>query len=307
MAIKYQSVLLIAVPSIVFLGFIFAMFLSINSTDQSVRLRGAPTETFHDQLTARSASRQKEDIITTKPFSHLIIVPGHAALHIDKLGKADYEDEAWYLLSYQKNKGFPNIISSHILKSLEVAESDSNSVIIFSGGETRHDVGPLSEAASYYFLAEYKGWISKQMSNRIFLEEYARDSFENLLFSICRFHEVMDAYPQRITIVGFDFKQHRYATLHRKAIHYPESNFSYIGLHAPDPFDQAQAESGEQEAFREFEKDLYGCNDHVLHEKRLKRNPFHRSIPYELSCPDLKALIEFCGPDLIDSHLVPWA
>ena len=54
-------------------------------------------------------------------------------------------------------------------------------------------ISPLSEAASYYYLASENKWIEPKsnMVNNIYLEEYARDSFENLLFSICRFREVL--------------------------------------------------------------------------------------------------------------------
>jgi hypothetical protein len=38
--------------------------------------------------------------------------------------------------------------------------------------------------------------------DRVQTEEFARDSFENLLFSICRFRQVSQKYPERITIVG---------------------------------------------------------------------------------------------------------
>ena len=70
----------------------------------------------------------------------------------------------------------------------------------------RRDVGPLSEAASYYYLAEEKKWFSGGVNQRTFLEEYARDSFENLLLSLCRFREASGTYPQKVTVVGFDFK-----------------------------------------------------------------------------------------------------
>ena len=35
---------------------------------------------------------------------------------------------------------------------------------------------------------------------RALTEEHARDSFENLLFSVCRFRELTGAYPQNITV-----------------------------------------------------------------------------------------------------------
>lgn len=34
-------------------------------------------------------------------------------------------------------------------------------------------------------------------------EEHARDSFENLLFSVCRFRELTGSYPQNITVCSF--------------------------------------------------------------------------------------------------------
>lgn len=42
---------------------------------------------------------------------------------------------------------------------------------------------------------------------RALTEEHARDSFENLLFSVCRFRELTGSYPRNITVsiltVGF--------------------------------------------------------------------------------------------------------
>ena len=65
-------------------------------------------------------------------------------------------------------------------------------------------MGPTSEAASYYYLAEEKGWLTagtgkdSNIKDRTFLEEFARDSFENLLFSICRFKEVIFDFLHRL-------------------------------------------------------------------------------------------------------------
>ena len=141
----------------------------------------------------------------------------------------DKADSAWYLLPYQLDQGFPSIISSHITKGAEIAKKDDSSVLIFSGGQTRRDVGPLSEAASYYYVAQERKWI-KPITKRVFLEEYARDSFENLLFSICRFKEAVGSYPSKITVIGFDFKSKRFTELHREAVGFPLGNFTYVGL-----------------------------------------------------------------------------
>ena len=44
------------------------------------------------------------------------------------------------------------------------------------------------------------------MRQRAVVEDFARDSLENLLFSIARFRQVTGRYPARFTVVGFDFK-----------------------------------------------------------------------------------------------------
>jgi hypothetical protein len=132
-------------------------------------------------------------------YERLVIVPGHAVMNLEHLDRADVLDEAWYLLPYQRNTGFPQIIAQHTRAACDLTLTDSlrnRSVLIFSGGQTRRDVGPTSEAASYYYLAMHNHWLSmggqikaaKQLPDvTVYLEEYARDSFENLLFSICRY------------------------------------------------------------------------------------------------------------------------
>lgn len=60
-----------------------------------------------------------------------------------------------------------------------------------------------------------------KLSQRMITEEYARDSHENLLFSICRFSEMTGSYPNKITVVGFEFKRKRFEDIHRHSISYP--------------------------------------------------------------------------------------
>ena len=240
--------------------------------------------------------------------SHLIIVAGHAALRVENMHNADHSDIGWYLLDYQKNVGYPEIIKSHIQKGIELVDSDPSAILIFSGGQTRRDVGPISEALSYYMLANIKNWLPKSLQPRVFLEEFAKDSFENLLFSICRFREVTKHYPTKITVVGFDFKSKRFTELHRTALCFPEDRFTYVGLHAQHPnFNYESAQAGEDFAIGEFEADLYGAHAKELREKRVQRNPFSRSEPYMLSCPEIEPLFNWCEPTLFDDpESLPW-
>lgn len=46
----------------------------------------------------------------------------------------------------------------------------------------------------------------EDVKSRALTEEHARDSFENLLFSVCRFRELTGKYPQNITVSSVYFK-----------------------------------------------------------------------------------------------------
>jgi len=241
----------------------------------------------------------------------LIVVPGHAVIKLNMIAQADQEDNAWYLLDYQRNQGFPSIISSHIKVGIELLRNNSRSLLVFSGGETRKDVGPTSEAASYYYFAAEKHWLTADLleGNRVFLEEYALDSYENVLYSICRFREIQGYYPSQVFIVGFDFKSRRFEQLHRKAIGFSSDRFHYVKVR-PTPrkgFDWVRSSEGEWLAYQQFEGDLYGCSNPSLAQKREARNPFHRTIPYLSACPEIVPLINWCGPGLYtDMEQLPW-
>jgi hypothetical protein len=280
---------------------IWFLYFTFATSSQPNSLRGSKQDS---KFSSDIATARRKEIDQPE---HLIVVAGHAVMRLNKLSIADKSDSGWYLLAYQKDQGFPATISSHIRKGIDLIKTDDSSVLVFSGGQTRKDVGPTSEAASYYYLAEEKKWM-KSLEHRVFLEEYARDSFENLLFSVCRFREVTGYYPSRISVVGFDFKGNRFQELHRKAIGFPSANFTYVGVRTVHPhFDQSKAVRGEDVAVQSFTKDLYGCNDPSLFQKRETRNPFRRTVPYELACPEMRDLLHWCGPTLFGGiEDLPW-
>lgn len=99
----------------------------------------------------------------------------------------------------------------HIQRGVAIAASDNASLLVFSGGETRAAAGPRSEASSYWEAADALGWYGRPaVRGRSLLEVHARDSFENLLFSLCRFREASGRYPSRVTVVSFGFKRRRF-------------------------------------------------------------------------------------------------
>ena len=349
-----QRIFLIGLFTLLVL-FVFFLIDNIrNVYSHSRRIHGSPLKTKkklrgflppdaqpfnHDSLASRAR--------------HLIVVAGHSVTISDNLRDAGVDENAWFLLDYQKGKGLPQAIVAHISAGIAEAERDPESLLIFSGGETRAITGPLTEASSYFRVADaMELWPDESsVRARAVTEEFATDSFENLyvercwvvlsflglcvscllvyslyalcvcvcvcvcvcrfcrLFSICRFKEVTGSYPNKITVVSFTFKQRRFEKLHAPALQWPSDHFSYIGVDPPvsTGFNLAQAKQGEREnAALPFEHDPYGCHTPVLQEKRRERNPFARTPPYELSCPEMKALLHYCGPKPFPKWQLPW-
>lgn len=134
--------------------------------------------------------------------------------------------------------------------------------------------------------------ITDAILGRVLVEEYARDLFENVLFSICRFYEMMGRYPLRITVVGFEFKRYRFEKLHiNQALAWDMSKVKYFGnLPSPDnDVDEYFAVLAAQEATNAvvpYEKDWYGALSPLVDKKR-QRNPWGRVVPYSRLNPQL--------------------
>ncbi|CAH9112225.1 unnamed protein product [Cuscuta epithymum] len=227
-------------------------------------------------------------------FKNLVMVAGHSVYTSSSCESVEKEN-AWFLESYQKHPGQAETFVAHIQKGVEITATDDVALLLFSGGETRKEAGPRSEAQSYWIVAESKGWFGNQeiVRRRALTEEHARDSFENLLFSVCRFRELTGSYPHNLTVVGYDFKAERFVQLHRTAIRFPESRFIYSGTPS-SPSSRDAALKSEAFVRTQFQDDPYGCKGSLLR-KKLGRDPFHRSIPYPNGCPEIEGLFRYCG------------
>jgi hypothetical protein len=236
------------------------------------------------------------------PAEHLVVVCGHAVLRTGHSGSSVQDEASWYLDPFQKGQ-LPTMLD-HIRKGIELAARDNNSLLIFSGGETRGLAGPRSEASSYWEAAELLGWFGfPAVRERAVLEAYARDSLENLLFSLCRHREASGRYPSHVTVVSFDFKRHRFTELHRAALRWPKAHFEFVGIDPPGS--RTALLGGEaQHSTNPFKGDPYGCSDAQLRAKRVARNPFRRSMASN-GCPEMRPLLLHCKASLFDGAL-PW-
>jgi hypothetical protein len=153
-----------------------------------------------------------------------------------------------FIVIYSRGQCFPLALIAlwhqPPILSVELYKSDPSAVLIFSGGVTRVGHPTQSEGQSYLALSLSNGLLKE--GDRVFTEDFALDSFQNLLFSIARYHELAvasasgsgipssAAWPSKITVVGFEMKRRRFVELHRRALKLPENQFEYVGVDFAD-------------------------------------------------------------------------
>ena len=238
------------------------------------------------------------------------MVAAHAALRAELRDPPELaeRDEAWVLEPYQA--GEAPFYLEHMRRGAVLAARNPQALLVFSGGRTRRAAGTWSEASSYWRIAERAGWwlpaerheLRAELVRRSTTEEFARDSFENLFFSLCRFQQVTGRCPRNVTVVSWAFKAERF-DLHRTDLRIPAHRFLFVGQ--GEPFDLAGAERGEAAALRAFRLDPYGRGPE-LGQKRARRNPFSLEHPYR-SCPGLGELFRYLDGNVeAFAGMLPW-
>ena len=90
-----------------------------------------------------------------KDLTNLILVAGHAVYTAGNFEDPE-QDHNWFLQLFQK--GEPPFYIEHIRHGVKLAENDRKALLVFSGGQTRLEAGPRSEAQSYWMIAHHFHW-----------------------------------------------------------------------------------------------------------------------------------------------------
>ena len=167
---------------------------------------------------------------------------------------------------------------------------------LYHSGATKPALTPLSEAQSYLNLALARGLLDStdallnetvSLKDRMFLDEFATDSYQNVLFPLLQFPRYLQSLslsprqpltPGRLIIVSHDFKRRRFTELHLPAIKFPVARTEYVGI---DPVFDQDEDKGERRrrditegdlkrGFGAWKEDLYGDGE-VLSAKRRVR------------------------------------
>ncbi|KAH9829758.1 hypothetical protein Tdes44962_MAKER02235 [Teratosphaeria destructans] len=251
--------------------------------------------------------------------THLVIVCCHAT-YIGARGE-EYEEDAWLLQSFQrsdvsvKKPGEHVTFISHIAAAAQLCR-DPEALLVYSGGHTSSPAlsRGRTEAGSYNLVAQalVEGGGMVEPAKRPIAEEWATDSYQNLLFSILKFHQTVGAFPTRVTVVTHAFKERRFLELHAKAIKWPYSRLRVLGLNPPFTLEELeQTQWGEYErAYKLFAADPYGVRA-PLADKRAARNWKAESVEQGFAGVEdvVKRLLGWDGGDggaAIFPERLPW-
>ncbi|KAK3628772.1 hypothetical protein LTR22_022215 [Elasticomyces elasticus] len=191
----------------------------------------------------------------------------------------DIKDEAnWILQPFQRRDAEArkpsevNTFVKHILVGASLGR-ELSALLVFSGGRTAID--DQSEAQGYFQV--YQSLIQsgqlREVAHPCSLDDYATDSYQNLLFSILRYRQHMGRYPEYVTVVTHAFKERRFLELHAKAIKWPSSRIRVQGFNPPFTLQELeQTQQLEHERAHElFVNDPYGSRPPLSEKRRARK------------------------------------
>lgn len=160
------------------------------------------------------------------------------------------------------------IYEQQLRESIKALQEGNYEVLVISGGYTKKEV-EKSEAQG---MLDWAHDLELNLNTeKVLLEEYSRDSFENVLFSMCRFYLEYKQFPESVGVCSWKSKERRFRIV-GKALRLP--NYSFLGI-------------GEKRELEEVEAELLDIiiNDPFhrnssLALKRQQRDPWGKGNPY---------------------------
>jgi hypothetical protein len=171
------------------------------------------------------------------------------------------------------------VYMEHIKIGVKIARDERDALLMFSGGQTRPAAGPMSEATSYWKVADANGWLHDGGYVWTVTEEFSTDSFDNVVYGVCRFEQVVGIVPKRIVVVGFEYKRMRFVEYGK---HLNGIAMEYVGFDGPL---QLNDSSHHREYEASLVKQFHECSHSLSKKKNVDRNPFRNVNSYG-SCPN---------------------
>ena len=179
-----------------------------------------------------------------------------------------------------------SVYENHLRESINALRKGEYDALIISGGYTKPQIEG-SEARGYLDWADDIG--IDRAGITIILEEYARSSVENLLFSMCRFYQYFGYFPKEVSISTLVWKNNWFEKVIGNNLRLPNICFLKI--------------KGEEEKLPEIkgavlpnrdevaEKNMPDPLERLSAKKVQQRDPWKKGNPY-VGLPELKEIFE---------------
>ena len=149
-------------------------------------------------------------------------------------GHAIYEGGRWHG-GHQNEDG---LYETHVRDAFRIFATEGYHALALSGGRSRpHLANPVSNSEAQGML-EYAR--EAGLGGVVLLEQFGRDSFENVLFSMLCFHKKFGEWPSRVGAVSWKFKALRFYLI-ACGLRLAEGRFRFFG--SGDPAGQAAIEA----------------------------------------------------------------
>jgi hypothetical protein len=221
-------------------------------------------------------------------------------------GHAIYQGGRWHGGHQNEDR----LYEEHVRDAFRIFAAEDYQALALSGGWSRPHLGPEitnSEADGMLAYADAAGLAAPR--ERVLLERYGRDSFENLFFSMLSFHRHFGEWPARVGAVSWKFKALRFYLI-ACGLRLAEGRFEFYG--SGNPASQ-QAVEAFAAASAEYDGRIVRGGEIVdpLHrdrawfgEKRLGRMPrafandgaYLEAVKREYGCAQLIDIVESLKP-----------
>ena len=253
--------------------------------------------------------------MASKPKS-ILIVAGHAIWY-KKKGQDVHDWHGIEASKFPDPDAMKRTIAQHVEEGCGLVREGLYDAIAFSGGQSRKDIykenTAISEAQGMKDFAKAEGY---NLPKHVILDTYARDSFENVFFSLLAFHDHYDAWPTKLGLLSMPHKSIRFMIM---AMGLKIAEFTFHGVGKVDPLEKNCVNE-----MNNLTKVIHTQAEHVADpllrapyfaKKRLGRTPPHYNTSgteKELKCRDDEYLncvgSKYCNQDLTnqvascDSH-----
>lgn len=152
-------------------------------------------------------------------------------------GHAIYQHGRWHGGHQDEDR----LYEKHVRDAFRIFAAEDYQALVLSGGRSRPHLPPEisnSEAEGLRDYALEAGLV--RPGDRVLLEPFGRDSFENLFFSILRFNREFGEWPSRVGAVSWKFKALRFYLI-ACGLQLGQGLFRFFG--SGDPADQEAIEA----------------------------------------------------------------